>query len=81
MEQLQAAMLRLETARAPGRRANTSFGTFASRDFARTLAAKEATLCGLVDLAATLPPAAVEAATPVITDLQGLREIHARLMV
>ena len=74
-------MLRLETARAPGLRANTSFGTFASRELARTLAAREARLCGLVELGAAPPAAAREGATPVITDLGGLREIHARLMV
>ena len=37
VEQLQTEMLRLMTSRRPGYRAESSFGTFASRDFAKMM--------------------------------------------
>jgi hypothetical protein len=46
------AILKLQTGRALGHRADTHFGTFASRDFAKLLNSKEYSLCGQLYLTA-----------------------------
>jgi dynactin 1 len=81
VEGLQVAILKLQTGRAPGRRADTQFGTFASRDFAKLLNSKEYSLCGQLDLTAgrtALEPQ--EAAVAVVTDRAGLLAIHSKVL-
>ena len=114
VEQLQAAMLRLQTAKAPGRRwgvrmsgsslssfcshfrANTAFGTFPSRDFAKVLNSKEYQLCGQLDLTGqthllsnevTLVNSSrqpctplLQKARPLLTDSAGLLALHSKIL-
>merc|ERR1712181_92164 len=79
VEQLQLAMLKLETNK-PGRRANTSFGTFASRDFAKVLNSKDLKLCGQFDLTGKGQFKLDETATPLVVDMQSLKEIHSKIL-
>merc|ERR1712130_146077 len=79
VEQLQLAMLKLETSK-PGRRANTSFGTFASRDFAKVLNNKDFKICGQFDLDGKKSFALDETAIPVVVDMQSLKEIHTKIL-
>jgi len=72
-------MLKLETSK-PGRRANTSFGTFASRDFAKVLNNKDLKLCGQFDLTGKGALKLDETATPLVVDMQSLKEIHTTIL-
>merc|ERR1719361_353875 len=79
VEQLQLAMLKLETNK-PGRRANTSFGTFASRDFAKVLNNKDFKICGQFDLGGKKSFALDETATPLVVNTQSLKDIHMNIL-
>eukprot|EP00090_Calanus_glacialis_P001815 TRINITY_DN11349_c0_g1_i1.p1 TRINITY_DN11349_c0_g1~~TRINITY_DN11349_c0_g1_i1.p1 ORF type:complete len:1330 (-),score=541.02 TRINITY_DN11349_c0_g1_i1:124-4113(-) len=78
VESLQLEVLNLQTSRKPGYKADTAFGTFASRDFARTLNQKDWSLYGRVDLSGSLKP--TEAGIPLLTDRKGVLEIHNQML-
>merc|ERR1711994_193462 len=79
VEQLQLAMLKLETSK-PGRRANTSFGTFASRDFAKVIKKKAFKICRQFALDGKKSFALDETATPLVVNTQSLKDIHMKIL-
>merc|ERR1712098_643350 len=78
VESLQLEVLKFQTGRSPGFKADTAFGTFASRDFARTLNQKDWTLLGSVDLSGSIKP--TDAGIPLLTDRKGVLEIHNQIL-
>jgi len=78
LETLQLEVLNLQTSRKPGYKADTAFGTFASRDFAKTLNQKDWSLFGSVDLRGSVKP--TDAGIPLLTDRKGMLEIHKQIL-
>merc|ERR1712013_790463 len=78
VESLQLEVLNLQTSRKPGYKADTAFGTFASRDFAKTLNQKDWSLFGSVDLTGSVKP--TDAGIPLLTDRKGMLEIHNQIL-
>merc|ERR1739848_501912 len=79
VEQLQAEIVRLLASRKPGYQAESSFGTFVSRD-AKILNNKNLTLFGKVDLSGSLK-AAHKDGIPIVTTTQGALEIHNKILL
>jgi len=78
VESLQLEVLKFQTGRSPGFKADTSFGTFASRDFARSFNKKDWSLFGKIDLSGSAK--ATEAGIPVLTDKKGAFDIHNQIL-
>jgi len=78
VELLQTEMLKLMTSRKPGYKAETAFGTFASRDFAKLLNNKDVRLFGRLDLSGGMK--LQEDGIPIITDRMGAIEIHKKVL-
>jgi len=78
VESLQLEVFNLQTSRKPGYRADTAFGTFASRDFAKNLHQKDWSLFGSVDLRGSVMP--TDAGIPLLTDRKGMLDIHNQIL-
>jgi hypothetical protein len=65
--------------RKPGYKAESSFGTFVSRDYAKILNNKNLTLFGKVDLSGSIK-AAHRDGIPIVTTTQGAIEIHNKFL-
>jgi len=78
VESLQLEVLKFQTGRSPGFKADTSFGTFASRDYARSFNKKDWSLFGKIDLSGSAK--ATEAGIPVLTDKKGAYDIHNQIL-
>jgi len=78
VESLQTEMLRLMTSRRPGYKAESAFGTFASRELAKTLGNKDLTLFGKLEFGGALKP--TDDGIPVLTDRVGALEIHNKIL-
>jgi len=78
VESLQTEMLRLLTSRRPGYKAESAFGTFASRDLARMLGNKDLTLFGKLEFGGELKP--TDDGIYVLTDKASALEIHNKIL-
>jgi len=80
VETLQLEVITLLTERKPGLKADTAFGTFASRNYAKLLDQKELSLFGRVDLRNTSTVRPTENCIPLITDRKGMLDIHNQIL-